>query len=363
MKDLNRFLIILAIFCLCSCSLHSNRKIIGIKIYDYNGNCDDLAYKWAEMGINTAFISATLAANNDFRQALRKRDISVFIIFPVFQDPELLKWDSSMFAVTAKGLKAKDDWVEFVCPSRQTYRKAKIDEISDLVSKLDPDGISIDFIRQFVFWEMIYPGHDPASIDRACFCDSCMAGFSLQQGIVIPDSCKTTSQMADWIENNHPDSWNNFRCDQITTMVKELAGKAKEIKPDLKVNFHAVPWRDEDFDGANTRIAAQDLRKINPYVDYISPMCYSQMVKRDAAWISDVIGDMDRRASGKILPSIQVYPYYIDWSFTRDDFKLCILEALKNPSRGVVFFSWTLFEKDSSRMETVSEVLGRKMSR
>jgi hypothetical protein len=32
-------------------------------------------------------------------------------------------------------------------------------------------------------------------------------------------------------------------------------------------------------------------------------------------------------------------------------------EALKPPSRGVVFFSWPLFEKDPARMEVVTEVM------
>ena len=114
-----------------------------------------------------------------------KRDISVFIIFPVFQNPELLKQDSSMFAITSKGLKAKDDWVEFVCPSRVTYRKTKVDELSGIIRSLDPDGISIDFIRQFVFWEMIWPDRDPETIDRACYCDSCLAGFTAQIGVAI----------------------------------------------------------------------------------------------------------------------------------------------------------------------------------
>jgi hypothetical protein len=75
------------------------------------------------------------------------------------------------------------------------------------------------------------------------------------------------------------------------------------------------------------------------------------MVRRDAAWIGSVVTDMDKKAPGKILPSIQVYPYYVDDPFTVEDFKECIDAALKAPSRGVVFFSWPLFEKDPERME------------
>jgi hypothetical protein len=353
MNRLYKLLIILATcFLLNGCKQNAGR-IIGIKIYDFKGDYFALASRWKEMGINTSFISTNLADNDTFRQALKKNKIATYIIFPVFQNPEILKQDSDLYAITNTGSKAKDDWVEFVCPSRKAYRNLKIAELADLIQKLDPDGISIDFIRQFVFWEMIYPDRKPKSIDMACFCDSCLAGFSKQQGLSIPDIYRTASQKADYVLTNYSDKWNSFRCDLIASMVKELADKARHIKPALKINIHAVPWRDSDFDGANIRVAAQDLRKISVNTDYISPMCYSQMLKRDAGWISDVVSDMDKRAPGMILPSIQVYPYYIDRSFTAKDFKKCVEEALKPPSRGVVFFSWPLFEKDPSRIEVV----------
>lgn len=362
MKYLNVLLIMVVTFYFCSCSSTGDNKIIGIKIYDYHGDYEILASKWKEMGINTAFVSTSLAANDTFRQVLRRRDISVFLIFPVFQNPELLKKDSTLFAITSTGLKAKDDWVQFVCPSRKSYRTAKTNELSELIRSLYPDGISIDFIRQFVFWEMIYPERDPATLERACYCDSCLAAFSEYAGITIPDSCKTTVAKAGWIDKNCSDLWCTFRCRLITSMVKELADKARSLKPDIKINFHAVPWRENEFDGANKEVAAQDLREIAPYVDYISPMCYSQMLKRDAHWIAGVVKDMERSAKGKVLPSIQVYPYYIDRPFNNRDFRQCVEEALKFPSCGVVFFSWPLFGKDSSRMEVVRDVLGRKAS-
>ncbi len=357
MNHLTKLLIILSLAFVSIGCTKSTGKIIGIKIYEYKGDHFALAARWNEMGINTAFISSTLAANDTFRQALRKNKISAYIIYPVFQNPEILRQDSSLYAITNRGMIAKDDWVEFVCPSQKAYRNAKIAELADKIRTLDPDGISIDFIRQFVFWEMIYPDRKPGSIDMACFCDSCLAGFSKQQGISIPDTCRTTSQKADYVLTNYSDKWDGFRCDLIASMVKELAEKARQIKPGLKINIHVVPWREEDFGGANIRVAAQDLLKISANAGYISPMCYSQMLKRDAGWISDVVADMDKRAPGMILPSIQVYPYYIDQPFTAEDFKRCVKEALKPPSRGVVFFSWPLFERDSLRMEVVRKVV------
>jgi hypothetical protein len=258
-----------------------------------------------------------------------------------------------LYAITDKGTIAKDDWVEFICPSRTAFREMKINEAADLVRRLQPDGISIDFIRQFVFWEMIYPDRTSESIDLACFCDSCVNRLCQSEGIILPDTCATIPQRAAYILNHYQDSWNNFRCDLITSMVKELSEKVRSINPKIKINVHVVPWRDTDFDGANIRVAAQDLQKIMPYVDFISPMCYSQMLKRDADWISSVVTEMDRNAPGMILPSIQVYPYYVNDPFTVGDFRKCADAAMKAPSQGVVFFSWPLFEKDTERMDVI----------
>lgn len=353
MKRLIEIILVLHLMLVCNNCGHHSEKIVGVKIYEYNNDFNLLVEKWKEMGINTAFVSKELAASKAFRQILKENKIKVYIIFPVFYDPAFLKSDSTLFAITDKGNIAKDDWVEFVCPSRTDFRKIKINEAAELVSNLHPDGISIDFIRQFVFWEMIYPEKTSESIDLACFCDTCVIRFCNIEGIRLPDTCITSSQKASFILNHFSDRWNDFRCDLITSMVKELSEKVRSINPKIKINVHAVPWRDTDFNGANIRVAAQDLQKISPYVDYISPMCYSQMLKRDASWISSVVNEMDRKAPEMILPSIQVYPYYIDDTFTVDDFRKCADAAMKTPSRGVVFFSWPLFEQDRERMDVI----------
>ncbi len=345
-----------AIFCDCR---REQKVITGIKIYEYQKDFQALAEKWKGMGINTAFVSKELAANTDFRNAVKKAGIGVFIIFPVYYNPEALKMDSTLYAITDRGIRAKEDWVEFVCPSRKSYNQAKIAEAAKLVETLKPEGLSIDFIREFVFWEMIYPGRTPESIGEACYCDSCIDGFSSRYNLEIPDTCSTAVKKADYIKSRFEKDWNDYRTDLIASMVREIGDTVRSIQPGIKINVHLVPWRDADFGGANIRTAAQDLNKIAPYADYVSPMCYSQMLKRDADWISSVVSEMDKKAPGKVLPSIQVYPYYIDDRFTPDDFGRCVEAALKAPSKGVVFFSWPLFGKDTVRLEVVKKLFDK----
>ena len=352
-----RILIILLLFFEFSGCRKVPEKIIGVKIYDYQGDYNVLVSKWEEMGINSAFVSNTMAADENFRTSLKSKDIRIFIIFPVFYNPEILAGDSTLYAITSSGSKARDEWVEFVCPSRIKYREALKKQVSEIAGSLNPDGISIDFIREFVYWEKIYPGRDFRTIDKACYCDTCINRFGNIYKVSVPETCRTVAEKAEWIDKNHSSEWDCYRCDLITGMIRELSDQVHAIRKEIIINVHIVPWRNDDFNNGIIKIAGQDLETIRSYTDYISPMCYSQMVKQDAQWISEVVKDMDLKAAGKILPSIQVYPYYIDRQLTAADFRLCMQEALKPPSQGVVFFSWPLFEKDSSRMDVVREVI------
>lgn len=351
-------IVIIALFISAACSCRTAPgKIIGIKIYDYAGDYSALASTWKSMGINTAFISEKLAADGAFREELAKRGISVYLIFPVFNNEEAISEDSTLYAITNSGNRAQQEWLRFVCPSRSAYREYLNEKMTDVISELKPDGVSIDFIRQFVYWEKIYPYRDPSGIEKACYCDSCLARFEREYEKEIPAGTVTTLEKAAWIERNCPAEWDEFRCGLITSMVSELSETAHRACVDISVNLHIVPWRSADFGNAIIKVASQDVAKMKEYTDFISPMCYSQMVDRDSKWISDVVKDMDLKAGGMVIPSIQVWPYYIDRPMDNGEFRNCLREALMPPSRGVIFFSWPLFEKDSSRMDVVRQVI------
>jgi hypothetical protein len=101
-------------------------RVIGIKIYEYDGDARTLFDALAQMGINTVFASETLCANADFRQRARERKMKVFLIEPIFFDAQALKADPDLYAITSRGERAREDWVEFVCPTREEFRQRKI---------------------------------------------------------------------------------------------------------------------------------------------------------------------------------------------------------------------------------------------
>jgi hypothetical protein len=327
--------------------------LIGVKIYDYNGDFGKLFEEWRRLGINTAFVSPALESKQEFRELARKNSVATFIIVPIFFNAEELEKRPDLYAITAQGEKASDDWVKFICPTRQDYRSQMIEYVKSLVREFNPDAISLDFMRYFVFWEKVYPDRTPDSLLQTCFDSSCLEQFQQKSGLKIPSDLNDTSQKARWILANHLQEWTEFKCGVVAGMVKALAEGARQVNPNVKINIHTVPWRREDFGGAIKIIAGQDLAQIAPLVDYLSPMCYHHMVLRDPGWVHSVVDDVYDWTKGRVLPSIQVGEAYITAKLSPSEFKDALAEALKPPSRGVVFWNWDALDKSSEKKEIV----------
>jgi hypothetical protein len=335
-------------------------RLIGIKAYDYTGDLRTLFEEWRGLGINTAFVSPALASKPGFMKLARGNGIAVFLIVPVFFNDEELKKRPDLAALTQDGKVASDDWVKFICPSREGYRRRIAGTIDNLVRGLNPDGISLDFIRFFVFWEKVYPGRTLDSLPNSCFEGHCVEEFQRDTGITVPKSFSTPAARAGWILKEHPNDWTRWKCGLIAEVVKDLADTARKAKPGIKINIHSVPWRANDFGGAVKAIAGQNLTVMTAYSDYVSPMCYHHMVKQTPAWVHSVVEDVASRVRVPVLPSIQVKEAYIPDKLTVAEFKQALIEALKPPSRGVVFWSWDSLGPDKERKAVVKALCGAK---
>jgi len=337
----------------------SKSPLVGIKIYEYMGNFPKLFDEWRSLGINTAFVGAGLGADPEFKALAKKNGITTFLIFPVFFDAAALDKDPGLFSVASDGRRAEDDWVKFVCPTREEFRSRKIEEAKRLVREVDPDVLSLDFMRFFVFWEKVYPDRVPETLPNSCFDTSCLEAFQQEMDVHLPANLSDagTDAKAKWVLTNHAPEWREWKCRTIAGMVKLLTAAAREAKPSIKINIHTVPWRKEDFQGGIETIVGQEVVRLAPLVDYISPMCYHHMVRRPPAWIHSVVQDIHDRSLASVLPSIQVDKAYIEDPYTLDEFKEAVTEALKTPSLGVIFWSWDALNKAPERKEAFKAIL------
>ncbi len=331
--------------------------IIGVKIYEQQADYGPLFREWKILGINTAYVSVTLAYDQQFRTMAKENQVDVYIIFPVFFNSEALKNHPEWYAITQEGSIAKEEWVEFVNPSNEAYRVQCTSLIEKVVRETKPVGVSIDFIRYFAYWEKIYEGRTLESIPDSSFDTISLAAFQADKEIRIPQILLSVQEKSTWILQKHAEDWIEWKCDNIVSMVKNIVTTVKAIQPGIRTNLHAVPWRKNDFGGAIKRIVGQDLTRLSKLVDYVSPMCYSHMLKRDAEWVSSVIKEFKGQIGDThILPSIQVAKAYLEEPFGDEEFECVVKAALESPSKGVVFWSWPHLDKDPSKKEIVKRL-------
>ena len=350
------FLFVSPVFQKCQYQQAESSSIIGVKIYEPQENYEQLFQEWRDMGINTAFVSVALAYDESFRSQALKDQVKVLIILPVFFNLDALKEHPEWYAITQHGTPAKEEWVEFISPSNEAYRAQRIAFIQRVVQETKPDGISLDFIRYFAYWEKIHDGRTLASLPNTSFDAASLAAFQREKEIKIPLELQTTASRAAWILANHSESWTQWKCSQIVSIVEDIVYTTKAIQPGLLVNLHAVPWRENDFEGAIKKIVGQDFKRLAKMTDFISPMCYSHMLKQDANWVSSVVKDIQRQTGEvDLLPSIQVKEAYLERELSEEEFEENLKAALKPPSKGVVFWSWAHLEQDPGKKSIISK--------
>ena len=331
---------------------------MGAKLYEHQEDFHLLFDQFNKVGINTVFASTELISNKEFMSASKNNGIKTFVILPIFYAPEVLDKNSDLYAINQFGAQAKKEWVKFVCPSNQEFIDDKVKFIRDFVNQNRPDGISLDFIRHFAFWEKIYADTPIDSIENTCFDKNCLSKFSKEENIIFPVELDSTLKIYSWLKNNHHKEWVIWKNKLISSTVERIVTTVKADHPEIIINFHAVPWKKDDFDGGINSIIGQDFKTISNHVDYISPMTYSHMLKREPKWIHSVVDDINKYIDDtKILPSIQVEKAYLSDSISPKEFEDCLKAAIKKPSAGVIFWNWDMLVASKEKMEITKNIL------
>jgi hypothetical protein len=311
--------------------------------------------------IDDFFADATVERNvREFRKLLRDAGIQSYITVPVFLDPDALAKDPSLVGYGSVGNQSKStqaNWLQFVCPVRPDYRKQRIAWFVSLVRELRPDGLSLDFVRYFIYWEAVAPDRRGDSIEKFCFCDYCLRLMTAELGFHFPADAITRQGKAAWVLADHREEWTTWKCEKITSMVRESAAAAKAVQPDLKISLHGIPWMENDYDHGLRVVAGQDLQKLAPYVDIFGPMCYFEMLDRPPEWVHDVVVDYFRLTGKAPLPSVQASEFRRD-PVAVETIRKHFLAGFESPSAGVNVFEWNSLRNDPQRIAILQETAG-----
>ncbi len=113
--------------------------------------------------------------------------------------------------VSARG--EPHDWL---CPSHPENQRLEVDSMLEVARRYKVDGLHFDYIR--------YPDGEH------CYCDGCRQRFESESGRKVdqwPDDCHRGSRRAEY---------RDWRCRQITRVVKALHDEAKKLSPALKIS-------------------------------------------------------------------------------------------------------------------------------
>ena len=257
-------------------------------------------------------------------------------------------------------------WLRMVCPRDEEYLDYRINYLKLELRKCNFTGVSLDFMRHYVYWEGAHNGTDLNKLRNSCFCDVCVGEFmktitlnATQQAEW--DGFTTVPEKADFILGNpiRQFLWTSFKCATIDETIKKVLYDLRLEFPDLKANLHAVPWAQNDFGGAIRKIAGQDFELLSKRLDQITPMTYHRLVLHPAQWINYVTSDVVNVVNGKI-PIIPVIEGRANANLgdVDRDYEDALINAIKSPSAGVVI--WRFEALTESRIEITEKILGLK---
>ncbi len=176
------------------------------------------------------------------------------------------------------------DWL---CPSHPENFKLELASMLEVARKYDVDGLHFDYIR--------YPGSDK------CYCDGCRQRFEAQTGKKVtnwPDDCHSGPLR---------DAYADWRCAQITRLVKAVHDEAKKLRPKIEISAAVFG----DYPNCRASVAQDWPKWIKAgYLDFVCPMDYTQ---NDQAFINLVTNQL-KLVGGRI----PVYPGIGQWRLTDD---------------------------------------------
>ena len=318
-----------------NCNNNKGEKMIAAKLFK-KLDADKLQENinsMKDVGVKQLYIFPEQVYKTGAAEILDKSRIELWLIAPIFYNDEnaTLKNPEPKWAICDDGEIAQEkskngNWLKMVCPNDEEYLNYRIEYLKKALRQCEFTGVSLDFIRYFVFWESVFENTDPKTLRNSCFCDVCIKKY---------EEFAQTNEITE-------DKWTEFKCNTINEKVKKILTDLRLEFPDLKANLHAIPWLKDDFDGAIKKIAGQDFSLLAKQLDQISPMVYSKMLNHDGAWINKVVSGIYNEISDKnvkILPAVQIQKVY-NGEVSITDFEDILKNSVKSPSAGVMIWQW-----------------------
>lgn len=163
------------------------------------------------------------------------------------------------------------DLVQGVCLSQREFLEQVEEELLAGVRAFSPAGIWLDYLTYAGWFETPEP-----DLQESCFCPDCIAEFCEATGV---DATSPTEILA-----RHAVQWERHKCERVAGLAAHYARIIRAHLPGCVVGAYMCPWKPDAFDGALTRIFAQDYQLLAPAIDVFTPLIYVKKSGRSANW-------------------------------------------------------------------------------
>jgi hypothetical protein len=174
--------------------------------------------------------------------------------------------------------------VQGVCLSKEEFLLETEQNLRDGLKAYQPAGIWLDYLTYAGWFETPEP-----DLQESCFCPACIADFCESTGV---DAAKPNE-----ILSLYQPAWTQHKCERIARFTAHYAAIIKAHNPHCIVGAYMCPWTPDEFDGALTRIFAQDYGLMAPAIDIFTPLIYVKKSGRNAEW-----GRVFLEASSNFIP-------------------------------------------------------------
>jgi hypothetical protein len=310
-------------------------KPISIFAFDPSIEPDRFAANYRDWGIDLAILHPGYFCDARMKRALDRNNIDLWLNVPVFYDPPFLEGHPDFYSITSQGRRAVHDWCHFVCPRREDYLDNLISERAALAARLQPKIISLDFIRYFVFWEMVDLRGGPERIEDGCYCPVCLQTFEQALGEKIP-----TTNAASFIRHHAWQEWGQWKSQRITEVASRLLAALRNANPDAKLWIKTVPWKQNDLEGAIIKCVGQDIPALAKLVDGIAPMAFTHILRQSPAWKEEVLAEVKGSTGKPVISYLQVEKIYRPESIPTGQFEAELKAGMVGDWAGISVFCY-----------------------
>jgi uncharacterized lipoprotein YddW (UPF0748 family) len=201
----------------------------------------------------------------------------------------------------------------WLCPSNPKNFELDLNTKLEEAKNYDIDGIHFDYIR--------YPGR------QGCYCQGCRKRFEKKLGR------KVEHWPADVYDGPLADAYTEFRCEQISRLVKATSEAVRKIKPQCKISaavFNSYP--------SCRKSVGQDwvLWCKKGWLDFVCPMNY---IRNDGVFAERVAGQV--KLVGDSVPLYSGIGVLLKWTKTPEEVVRQIELAREAGADGVILFNYS----------------------